>query len=84
MTWLFSSIRRMPVSIPVVETRVGPREIGTGESPTSSKAIELSPKFAEAYVLRGWSLLCSNRDGAEADARAYLALQDRPTRRPFI
>jgi Tfp pilus assembly protein PilF len=43
-----------------------------------SKAIEINPKFAEAYVLRGWSLLCSDRDGAEADARAYLALQERP------
>jgi lipoprotein NlpI len=42
-----------------------------------SKAIQIDPRYAEAYVLRGWSLLCTNREGAEADVRAYLALQKR-------
>jgi tetratricopeptide (TPR) repeat protein len=39
------------------------------------RAIVLDPKRAEVYVARGWSRLCVGVEGADYDARAYLALK---------
>jgi tetratricopeptide (TPR) repeat protein len=39
------------------------------------QAIVLEPKRAELYVVRGWARLCTGVDGADYDARSYLALR---------
>jgi len=39
------------------------------------QAIVLEPKRAELYVVRGWARLCTGVEGADYDARAYLALR---------
>ena len=40
-----------------------------------SRSLEIDPGQDELYVSRGWSLLIADRDGAEADARAFLDRQ---------
>jgi tetratricopeptide (TPR) repeat protein len=39
------------------------------------RAVILNPKRAETYVIRGWSRLSAGVDGADLDARAYLAIK---------
>ena len=39
------------------------------------RAVMLDPKRAETYVARGWSRLSAGVEGADYDARAYLALK---------
>ncbi len=39
------------------------------------QAIVLEPKCADLYVVRGWARLCTGVEGADYDARAYLALR---------
>ena len=39
------------------------------------RAVVLDPKRAETYVARGWSRLSAGVDGADLDARAYLAIK---------
>jgi tetratricopeptide (TPR) repeat protein len=39
------------------------------------QAIMLEPKRAELYVVRGWARLCTGVEGADYDARAFLALR---------
>jgi tetratricopeptide (TPR) repeat protein len=39
------------------------------------QAIVLEPKRAELYVVRGWARLCTGIEGADYDARAFLALR---------
>jgi tetratricopeptide (TPR) repeat protein len=39
------------------------------------RAILLGPARAELYVARGWSRYCDGADGADYDARAFLALK---------
>jgi tetratricopeptide (TPR) repeat protein len=39
------------------------------------RAVVLNPKRAETYVVRGWSRLSAGMDGADLDARAYLAIK---------
>ena len=39
------------------------------------RAVVLNPKRAETYVVRGWSRLSAGVDGADFDARAYLAIK---------
>jgi tetratricopeptide (TPR) repeat protein len=40
-------------------------------------AIALDPRNADAHAWRGWSRLIADRDGADEDAKAYLALRPR-------
>jgi tetratricopeptide (TPR) repeat protein len=40
-----------------------------------NQAIMLEPKRAELYVVRGWARLCTGVEGADFDARIYLALR---------
>jgi tetratricopeptide (TPR) repeat protein len=39
------------------------------------QAIMLEPKRAELYIVRGWARLCMGVEGADYDARAFLALK---------
>ncbi len=39
------------------------------------QAIVLEPKRADLYVVRGWARLCTGVEGADYDARSYLALR---------
>jgi hypothetical protein len=39
------------------------------------QAIVAEPKRADLYVVRGWARLCTGVEGADYDARAYLALR---------
>jgi len=39
------------------------------------QAIAFTPKRAELYVVRGWARLCTGVEGADYDARAFLALR---------
>ncbi len=53
------------------------RELGDrrGALGEYDQAIMFEPKRAELYVVRGWARLCTGVEGADYDARAYLALR---------
>ena len=74
-TWRCSLIPKKSACGKTGETPGASRATGSARLADYDRAVVLDPKRAETYVARGWSRLSAGVDGADLDARAYLAIK---------